>query len=279
MISGLFGAMSKHPAYPLLSLALQENTMIDNTVDKTTDNRIASAFSSRFAQRIYAFLISVVVCSLLCRTPVKTRASGLQTAPEDRLPGMLMHAAPNFTLADTNGHRHSLTDYRHRPVVLIFLTRDGQSAAFTHLWGQFQRSRAVEAGAIKAEKPLTVIVYGGDPASAHSLTQHSGLDMKQTVVLLDRQMGVTLGLYTAMPCPRVLVLDRAGIVSHIIGLTDNVPGSGSVVGIAFRTIQALGGSPMSTTKGPGPVLHLSITPAPTPTVRNAYQLKSEAIYE
>ena len=176
--------------------------------------------------------------------------AAVSTAQErqDSMTGLLQRPAPDFTLADTRGTPHSLSEYRHRPVVLVFLCGCQRCAQFAHLWGQMQRSNAVAPTDTKATKetketkearPLTVIVYAGDAGGVQSLAQQAGLDRQQTVLLPDLQMGVSLDLYKSMPCPRTLVIDSAGVVRHIDGMTDKAPDQGSVAGIAMRTLQGL----------------------------------------
>lgn len=190
---------------------------------------------------------------------------------QDSMTGLLQRQAPDFTLADTRGTLRTLSEYRHRPVVLVFLCGCQRCGVFAHVWGQMQRSNAVTPTGTKEARPLTVIVYAGDAAAVQSLAQQAGLDMQQTVLLPDLQMGVTLGLYKSMPCPRTLVLDSAGVVRHINGLTDKVPDQGSVVGIAIRTLQGLHSFPIHVTKVAAPSPNRTTPPAKAPARHIARQ--------
>jgi len=180
----------------------------------------------------YSVLL-VLAALLCCAFPAATQGR------QDSMTGLLQRPAPDFTLADTRGTPHSLSEYRHRPVVLVFLCGCQRCGVFAHVWGQMQRSNAVTPTGTKEARPLTVIVYAGDAAAVQSLAQQAGLDMQQTVLLPDLQMGVSLDLYKSMPCPRTLVIDSAGVVRHIDGMTDKAPDQGSVAGIAMRTLQGL----------------------------------------
>ena len=207
--------------------------------------------------------VLLVLAALLCCT--------FPATAQDRLAGLLQRPAPDFTLADTRGTLRTLSDYRHRPVVLVFLCGCQRCAAFAHIWGQMQRSNAVAPTGTKEARPLTVIVYAGDARAVQTLAQQAGLDMQQTVLLPDRQMGVTLGLYQSMPCPRTLVIDSAGIIRHINGLTDKVPDQGSVVGIAIRTLQGLHYFPVRVTKVAAPSPKSTTPPAKVPARHIARQ--------
>jgi len=214
--------------------------------------------------------VLLVLAAILCRA--------FPAAAQESLGGLLQRPAPDFTLADTWGKRCTLSAYRHRPVVLIFLCGCQRCAAFAHIWGQMQRSNALAPTGTKEARPLTVIVYAGDAGAVQSLAQKAGLDRQQTVLLPDLQMGVTLGLYKSMPCPRTLVIDSAGVVRHINGLTDKVPDQGSVAGIAIRTMQGLHSFPMRVTKvaAPSPKRTTPSAKAPArPIVRQASKSKRQ----
>lgn len=63
--------------------------------------------------------------------------------------------APDFTLPDQNGARHSLSDYRGRRVILYFYPKDNtagctkQACSFGELYPQFREKGAVILGVSK----------------------------------------------------------------------------------------------------------------------------------
>ena len=122
---------------------------------------------------------------------------------------MVGKAIPALTLPDVAGRKHSLTK-REQPLTLLFFCGCAPCHDFARLWSQVQQSgdlktqAAVRAPA--AHSPATVVVFLGGAAAARAFAAQTGLDLSQTLLLLDPsdQMGQRFGV---IQCPRIFVVD------------------------------------------------------------------------
>ena len=155
--------------------------------------------------------------------------------------------APTFTLKDVGGTSHLLTEYRGRPVVILFACGCQWCHDFGVEWAQMQRSGVLTDAVAPADPtatpdankaPLTLVVFMGDTAAARAYAGSVGLDLKQTVLLPDADFKVTRQ-YHAMPCPRLYVLDGAGLLRYVNNHADDVPQKASATVLVSKTIEGL----------------------------------------
>jgi hypothetical protein len=78
----------------------------------------------------------------------------------------------------------------------------------------------------------------GDRDAAREFSGATGLDPSQTVVLSDADYKVTQS-YDALPCPRLLMLDAAGLLHYINNHADDAPQKASAVTILSNVVDAL----------------------------------------
>ena len=145
--------------------------------------------------------------------------------------------AANFTLADANGVKHSLSDYRGHPVALYFFCGCQWCEAVAGQWSTMQRAGALPLSA-DGKQPPTVIVFQGDAQAAKAFEQKATLDPANTVMLCDVDVDVTLK-YDAEPCPRIFVLDPAGKVAYTNNHKDDKARVAPAAVIAGKALSAL----------------------------------------
>lgn len=156
--------------------------------------------------------------------------------------------APTFALKDVDGVRHALSEYRNRPVVVLFACGCKWCHEFGLEWAQMQRTGVLAdavtptdpaAPPLAPEKaPLTLVVYMGDAAQARTYAQSAGLDLKQTVLLPDTNLKITQQ-YHAMPCPRLYVLDGSGLMRYVNRHADDMPQKATATVLVSKTIDGL----------------------------------------
>jgi len=146
--------------------------------------------------------------------------------------------APNFTLKDPDGVKHSLSDYRGRPVALYFFCGCDWCHAVAGKWSLMQRAGAMPTST-KGKEPVTLIVFQGDGKAAKQFAQETQLDPASNVLLGDEEVHVTVDLYDAEPCPRIFVLDPAGKVVYTNNHKDDAARVAPADVIATRALDAL----------------------------------------
>ncbi|HEV2471520.1 MAG TPA: hypothetical protein VGS41_02575, partial [Chthonomonadales bacterium] len=88
------------------------------------------------------------------------------------------------------------------------------------------------------KEPLLLAVYMGHRDAAKRFAVQTGLDLKQTVVLADPALAAT-HLYRAAPCPRLFVLDEAGVLRYVNDHLDDSPQTAPAMAIASRVVDAI----------------------------------------
>ena len=174
--------------------------------------------------------------------------------------------APAFTLKDVDGASHTLAEYRGRPVVLCFACGCRWCHEFGTEWAQMQRTGVLtdaagqtDPTAVPTSKPpVTLVVFMGDAAAARAYAASAGLDLKQTVLLPDADFKVTR-LYHAMPCPRLYVMDGAGLLRYVNRHADDAPQKAAAALLVARTIDGL-----RRTTLPSPPVSSNLTKRPAP---------------
>ncbi len=137
-------------------------------------------------------------------------------APVTRGIPTLGASLPPLALPDVFGHRHSLVGMK-QPVTLLFFCGCTPCHDFARLWSQVQQSGdlAPQAAASRSatanpatQSPATVVVFLGGADAARAFAAQTGLDLSQTLLLLDPldQIGQRFGV---IQCPRVFVADGA----------------------------------------------------------------------
>jgi len=148
----------------------------------------------------------------LCLVPFSS-ASGQASAKSEPafkgmsvIKGMRMVGAvlPSLALPDVAGRRHSLSEMK-QPVALLFFCGCTPCHEFARLWSQVQQSGELTRQTA-AHSPSTVVVFFGDAADARTFAAQTGLDLSQTLLLLDPsdQAGQRFGV---LQCPRIFVAD------------------------------------------------------------------------
>ena len=146
--------------------------------------------------------------------------SGLYASPAAPKASAFTTPIP-FTLTDTNGKPQTLAAQHGHLVVLFFFCGCNWCAAVGKQWGQLQHQGALTPAKGQAQ-PITMVVYSGDVDSVRSFASDSGLDLKQTILLPDPTMKVTLE-YQSDTCPRVFVIHPTGLIAYTNDHKDDQP--------------------------------------------------------
>jgi len=128
--------------------------------------------------------------------------------------------APAFTLKDTAGKARSLADYRGRPVILYSFCGCEWCQQVALTWGGIQRdgtlakaSPPADAKQLANKVTPTLVLLHGDAEFAQAFAAENRLELAHTVMLPDEDEKVS-ETYQAVRCPRVFVIDAAGIVRY-----------------------------------------------------------------
>ncbi len=138
------------------------------------------------------------------------------------------HAAPNFTLTDTNGQQHSLSDYKGKFVVLEWFNPDCPFVKMHYNSGNIP--------SLQKEYTAQGVIWLSIDSSApgkqgHYPPQVLNQFMKAkggmpTAVFADAN-GKVGHLYGAQSTPHLFIIDRQGILIYQ-GAVDNTPSADSV---------------------------------------------------
>ena len=143
-------------------------------------------------------------------------------------------SAPLFTLSGVDGHSHSLAAYQGRSVAVFFFCGCPWCVRCAQAWGALQRREE----AVHKPPHVTLVVFSGDGAAAKEFARETGLNTADTVLLPDPKMLVT-DAYQAEPCPRVFVIDPAGMMIYTNDHADDVARRASAQRITVRAMNAL----------------------------------------
>jgi hypothetical protein len=185
--------------------------------------------------------------------PRKTTASANTGLPASGKP------FPVFALPDTEGKTHTLAELKGRSIALYFFCGCERCQRCALTWAQLQQGGALIAapaattGAQDAagdkSVPNTVIVYMGDAEAARAFARTAGLDLQQTLLLLDPKLTITQKVH-ALPCPRAFALDGKGIVRYVNIHKDDDPLKASAATLVTRTLEAMTGGGQIQTPAP-----------------------------
>jgi peroxiredoxin len=172
------------------------------------------------------------------------------------LPKVNSLAAP-FALTDAGGKRHSLSDFRGKPVLLCFFCGCEPCHKFAHAWAQIQHGEQVSG-------TQTIVIFLGISEDLRKFASETNLDLGQTTLLPDPSLDVALK-YSALPCPRLYVLDEQGIIKYTNNHADGQPQTASDVTLISQCVTAIRNLPTaSSTVFPGDILALSTTAPKNP---------------
>lgn len=142
--------------------------------------------------------------------------------------------APEFTLTDSNGTAHSLSDFRGKTVVLEWTNAECPFVVKHYKPGNMQRQQAEAT----ANGVVWLTINSGAPgkqghvdgAGANAIIERTG--GKQTAYLIDAD-GKVGRLYGARTTPHMYVIDGEGVLRYM-GAIDSNP-SGDPADIAGAT--------------------------------------------
>lgn len=201
-----------------------------------------------FSKMKLASVIAFILCapSLCLAAPQAVHAPAPPAAKRSSAP------LPALSLKDTDGKIRTLSEFSGRPVVLCFFCGCKACQEFGKDWGQFQYSGVLAESSRDDKKnnskndgnktgdhsPLTLVIYMGDADAARSYSQGVGLDLKQTILLPDETMDATQK-FSALPCPRIFVLDAKGALRYTNNHPDDLPQKATAAVIIAHVVDTL----------------------------------------
>jgi peroxiredoxin len=127
--------------------------------------------------------------------------------------------SPDFELPDLQGHRHKLTDYRGKIVIVNFWSADCPHSERTDL--------SMMACIVQWGEEVVLLSIAANRSEPIQMLEEAAKTRRIPEVLVDAEH-VVADLYEAVTTPHVFVLDRAGILRY----------RGAVDDITFRQRKA-----------------------------------------
>lgn len=159
--------------------------------------------------------------------------------------------APNFTLKDTSGQEHSLSDFKGKTVVLEWTNHGCPFVVKHYATNNMQRLQAEATGdgvvwlKICSSAPGTQGHMSAEDAAAKS----QEVDSKATAYLIDED-GAVGRLYNAKRTPEMFIIDKEGTLVYMGAIDDKssadhgtVEGAKNFVAAALEEVMA--GKPVS----------------------------------
>ena len=148
-------------------------------------------------------------------------------------------AAPAFTLKDTAGNTHSLSDFKGKYVVLEWLNYDCPFVKKHYGSGNMQ---ALQAAYTEKDVVWLSVVSSapgkqGHFAPAEMNRRTAAAEGKQTAVLLDTD-GTVGRAYNAKTTPHMFVINPAGALVYMGGIDDVPTANASDIGRATNFVAA-----------------------------------------
>ncbi len=150
----------------------------------------------------------------------------LLAAPAAAAP-VLGQAAPAFTLTDTDGASHSLSDYAGKTVVLEWFNPDCPFVVYAHGKNGPLRS---QPGRVVDENTVWIAINSGAPGrQGHGLERNkkARVDYAMDYPVLIDEDGAVGHLYGAKTTPHMFVINPAGELIYAGGLDDAPMGRGT----------------------------------------------------
>jgi hypothetical protein len=157
------------------------------------------------------------------------------------IPGGTMYRLHNFSLVDINGKKRSLSDYHGHPIILFFFCGCDACEACAEGWAQLQQTHVLPQGTKQHPSPITLVIYSGSAEEAKGLAVKSGLNVSETLFLLDPDQRVTEIQYHAASCPHVFVARGSGEVCYSSNVQDLVSGPSRVPQMLAHAVTGLKG--------------------------------------
>ena len=159
--------------------------------------------------------------------------------------------APDFTLGDSNGKAHSLSEYKGKVVVLEWNNPECPFVGKHYGSGNMQKQQAdaTASGVIWLTINSSATGKQGDITGAEANAYVAKVGAKQTAYLLDPS-GQVGHLYGARTTPHMYVIDKAGMLRYMGGIDSIKSTDQDDIGKATQYVpQALGelaaGKPVS----------------------------------
>ncbi len=145
----------------------------------------------------------------------------------------LDYPAPLFTLPDMQGTSFALKSVQGRRVSLFFFCGCPWCADVAQAWSRTQRRRNFSSDV------QTIVVFAGSAAATRDFAGKNGLDLKRTILVPDSDSKLTESVYKLNSCPRVFVLDTAGLIRYTNDHADDQPRVAPAKTIVGHTLAAL----------------------------------------
>jgi len=128
-------------------------------------------------------------------------------------------AAPDFTLTDSNGKSHSLSQYKGKIVVLEWNNPKCPFVGKHYGSGNMQKQQgdAIAAGAVWLTINSSAAGEQGDVSGTQANAYVAKVGGKQTAYLLDPS-GKVGHLYGAKTTPHMFVIDKTGVLRYMGGI-------------------------------------------------------------
>lgn len=171
--------------------------------------------------------------------------NALQAAPTIGQP------APNFTLKDTSGQEHSLSDFKGKVVVLEWINHGCPFVVKHYATNNMQKHQAdaTEKGVIWLSICSSAPGTQGHMSAEDAAAKSKEVGSKATAYLLDED-GKVGKLYQAKRTPEMFVIDKEGTLVYMGAIDDNsssdkatVEGAKNYVAAAVEEVIA--GKPVS----------------------------------
>jgi peroxiredoxin len=136
-------------------------------------------------------------------------------------------AAPNFTLVDSNGAKHSLSDYKGKIVVLEWFNPDCPFVKKHYAPGNMQKlqKQVVDGGGVWFSINSSAAGKQGHLSGDVAKDAVTKYQLASTALLLDHD-GVAGKAYGAKTTPHMFVIDSAGTLAYA-GALDDTPSTDS----------------------------------------------------
>jgi peroxiredoxin len=146
--------------------------------------------------------------------------------------------APEFTLTDSNGTAHSLSDFRGKTVVLEWTNAECPFVVKHYKPGNMQRQQAEAT----ANGVVWLTINSGAPgkqghvdgAGANAIIEQTG--GKQTAYLIDAD-GKVGRLYGARTTPHMYVIDGEGVLRYMGAIDSNPSGDPADIAAATQYVE------------------------------------------